>query len=136
MAFQRYMYANTPSNLEGIDWVTSKVYAQLLNLTYSYNTAHATRGDVVSAAVAAPVALSGKTKTISGSNTFLSCSQLQFANNPSAKHVVFLIGDATAPSTSDKVLGVVDLNDGVAEEVVVNFGIGFNGGLFNLQRGA
>lgn len=136
MAFKKYHVANTQSNLEGIDWLTSNVYAQLLNITYSFNTAHDNRSHIVSAVVGTPVALSSKTKTVVGVNTFLNCSQVQFPNSPSAKFIAFMVGDNSSVDLTDKILGVVDLNDGVAQEIIVNSGIGFNGGLFTLRAGA
>lgn len=135
MAFKQYSYATTQSNLEGIDWVTDNVYAQLLNITHTYSTAHDTRNNVVSAVVGSPIQLTAKTKTISGLSTFLSCSQVQFTGTPSAKYVVFMVGSAASVNLADKLLAIVDLNDGVAAEVTVNFGIGFNGGLFTLRKG-
>lgn len=136
MAFQRYPYAVTPSNLEGINWETDTVYAQLLNITYTFSTSHETRNNIISAVVASPLEVTSKTKVVSGLSTFLSCSQLQFPNTPSAKWVAILIGNPATPIISDKLLGVIDLNDGVAAEVIVNFGIGFNGGMFTLRNGA
>ena len=136
MAFKQYAYTTTPTNLEGIDWLTSNVYAQLLDITHSYVVSHTTRNNIVSAAVASPIQLTSKTKTVTGLNTFLSCDQVIFPNNPSAKYVAFLVGSANSVNLADKLLGIVDLNDGVNAEVTVDFGIGFNGGMFTLTRGA
>lgn len=136
MTFKQYSYATTPSNLEGIDWVTDNVYVQLLNVTHTYNSAHDTRTNIISAITQNPVQLTGKTKTIAGVYTYLSATQIQFPSGPSAKYISFLVGDASTPGLSDKLLGLIDLNDGVDAEVTVDFGVGFNGGLFTLKKGA